>query len=328
MKTNSTDTKEKTRKLDWQKYDWRKFEKICFEYIKAVYSAKFYKTELTRAQKDKGRDIIIKGKYEDFEAWGECKNHKRNLDLSTIGKNIVLALSHQINKAIFFSVTNITLNTKTEILNVAQEHGFEVLFLDGAILDETILSCRQVACKYFRREYEHYIKKNETNIWIDTFLSEYPFAEDAKNNVKIQYHLQNGFRIYLHIFIKNMRSDNVSNIRISLKNINATDMIFYETTYRSDKQLPALSDLMYTFCGLVFSPKENIMLPNVEIVCTLDNGTQVHEIITAGEVDASDVWKAPYINTASENFFSKATKILQEIIPQNYVRLLYIYGNS
>ena len=148
MKTNSTDTKEKTRKLDWQKYDWRKFEKICFEYIKVVYSAKFYKTELTRAQKDKGRDIIIKGKYEDFEAWGECKNHKRNLDLSTIGKNIVLALSHQINKAIFFSVTNITLNTKTEILNVAQEHGFEVLFLDGAILDETILSCRQVACKY------------------------------------------------------------------------------------------------------------------------------------------------------------------------------------
>ena len=41
MKTNSTDTKEKTRKLDWQKYDWRKFEKICFEYIKVVYSAKF-----------------------------------------------------------------------------------------------------------------------------------------------------------------------------------------------------------------------------------------------------------------------------------------------
>ncbi len=328
MKRNSTDTKEKTRKLDWQKYDWRMFEKICFEYIKTVYSAKFYKTKLTRAQKDKGRDIIIKGKHEDFEAWGECKNHKRNLDLSTIGKNIVLALSHQINKAIFFSVTNITLNTKTEILHVAQEYGFEVLFLDGTILDETILSCCQVACKYFRKEYEHYIAKNETDIWIDTFLSEYPFAEDAKNNVKIQYHLQNGFRIYLHIFIKNMRSDNISNIRISLKNINETDMIFYETTYRFDKQLPALSDLMHTFCGLVFSPKENIMLPNVEIVCALDNGTQVHEIITAGEVDASDVWKAPYINTASANFFNKATKILQEIIPQNYVRLLYIYGNS
>ena len=159
-------------------------------------------------------------------------------------------------------------------------------------------------------------------------MSEYPFAEDAQNNVKIQYHLQNGFRIYLHIFIKNMRSDNISNIRISLKNINATDMIFYETAYHSDKQLPALSDLMYTFCGLVFSPKENIMLPYVEIVCTLDNGTQVHEIVTVGEVDASDVWKAPYINAASAIFFRKATKILQEIIPQNYVRLFYIYGNS
>ena len=276
MDGNSTKVKKITRKLDWQKYDWRKFEKVCFEYIKVVYSAKFYKTELTRAQKDKGRDIIIKGKYENFEAWGECKNHKRNVDLSTIGKNIVLALSHQINKAIFFSVTGITLNTKTEILNVAQEHGFEVLFLDGPILDETILSCRQVARKYFRKEYEKYIVKNETNIWIDTFLSEYPFAEDAQNNVKIQYHLQNGFRIYLHIFIKNMRSESISEINISLKNINATDMIFYETAYHSHNQLPALSDLMYTFCGLVFSPKKNIELPNVEIVCTLDNGTQAN----------------------------------------------------
>ena len=159
-------------------------------------------------------------------------------------------------------------------------------------------------------------------------MSEYPFAEDAQNNDKIQYHLQNGFRIYLHIFIKNMRRDNISNISISLKNYNASDMIFYETAYHSDNQLPALSDLMYTFCGLVFSPKENIELPNIEIVCTLDNGAQVHEIVTVGEVDASDVWKAPYINTSSTNFFRKATKILREIIPQNYVRLFYIYGNS
>ena len=328
MKRNSTDVKRSPRKLDWQKYDWRKFETICFEYIKVVYSAQFYKTKLTRAQKDKGRDIIIRGKYENYEAWGECKNHKRNLDLSTIGKNVVLALSHQINKAIFFSVTSITLNTKTEILNVAQEHGFEVLFLDGTILDETILSCRQVAYKYFRKEYEKYIAKNENNIWIDTFLSEYPFAEDAQNNFKIQYHLQNGFRIYLHIFIKNMRNDNISNIRISLKNFSAADMIFYETEYHSDHQLPALSDLMYTFYGLIISPKENISLPNIEIVCTLDSGTQVREIVTVGEVDASDVWRAPYINTSSTIFFREATKILQEIIPQNYVRLFYIYGNS
>ena len=157
MKTKSVDNKENIIKLEWQKYDWREFEEICFEYIKEVYSAKFYTTKLTRAQKDKGRDIIVKGKNDDFEAWGECKNHKRNVDLSTIGKNVVLALSHQINKAIFFSVTNITLNTKTEILNIAQKQGFEVLFLDGKILDETIISCRKVAYKYFRETVSSFV---------------------------------------------------------------------------------------------------------------------------------------------------------------------------
>lgn len=227
MKTDKKiDMIEPYNKLDWEKYDWREFEKICFEYIKTVYSAKFYKTKLTRAQKDAGRDIIIKGKNQKYEAWGECKSHKRNIDLSTIGKNVVLALSHKINKAIFFSVTSITLNTKIEILTVAKEHGFEVLFLDGSILDQTILSCKKVAYKYFRNEYETYIEKNESSIWLDTLLSEYPYAEDAKNNLKRQYHLQDGFRIYLHIFIKNMGNTNISNINICLKNINDSDLLF------------------------------------------------------------------------------------------------------
>lgn len=328
MKTKSVDNKENIIKLEWQKYDWREFEEICFEYIKEVYSAKFYTTKLTRAQKDKGRDIIVKGKNDNFEAWGECKNHKRNVDLSTIGKNVVLALSHQINKAIFFSVTNITLNTKTEILNIAQKQGFEVLFLDGKILDETILSCRKVAYKYFRREYETFIIKNKTNILIDSFLSEYPFAEDAQNNTKIQYHLHNGFRVYLHIFIKNMRTDNILNMKIRLKNINNSQMIFYEPIYDCNNTVSSLSDLMHTFCGLIFAPKKNIILPNIEVVCILENGTQICKTITAGEIDASDVWKAPYINTANKDFFRKASKILQEIIPQGYVRLFYLYGNS
>lgn len=301
MKESNTDNN-MYRKLNWEEYDWRQFEKICFEYIKTVYSAKFYKTQLTRAKKDAGRDIIIKGKYENYEAWGECKNHKRNIDLSTIGKNIVLALSHQINKAIFFSVTRITLNTKIEILTVAQEHGFEVLFLDGHILDQTILSCRQVARRYFRKEYETFVEKNESSIWIDTLLSEYPFAEDAKNNSKTQYHLHNGFRIYLHIFIKNMRNNHIANLHISLKNINGSDLIFYENEYDLNSSLPPFSDLMYTFHGIVFSPKESITLPDVELYCTLDNGMQICKTVKVGEVDASDVWKAPYVNTNSTIF--------------------------
>lgn len=329
MKTEKhKDTNEAHNKLDWGKYDWRQFEQICFEYIKTVYSAKFYKTQLTQAQKDAGRDIIIKGKFEEYEAWGECKAHKRNIDLSTIGKNIVLALSHQINKAIFFSVSRITLNTRIEILTVAQEHGFEVLFLDDSILDQAILSCKKVARKYFRKEYEVYVEKNESSIWIDTFLSEYQYAEDAKNNFKMQYHLQNGFQIYLHIFIKNMRNTHIVNLHITLKNINNSDLLFYETKYDLNGSVAPFSDLMHTFRGIVFSPKGNITLPDVEIICTLDNGMHFYKILKVGEVDASDIWKAPYINTNCTTFFSEVTKLLQNVVPENYVRVLYIYGNS
>lgn len=314
--------------LNWNKYDWRKFEQICYEYIKNIYSAKFYKVKLTRAKKDSGRDIIITNYKGTFEAWGECKDHKRNIDLSVIGKNVVLALSHQINKAIFFSVTPITANTKIEILTVAQKNGFDVLFLDGNELNTAILNCKKVSKKYFRREYEKYIKKNNSNVWIDTLISEFPFAEDAKNNVKKQYHLQNSFQIYLHIFIKNMNNEDISDINIKLINISESDTIFYETEYKWEKELKIHSDLLCTFCGMVFSPKKNIEMPQVVIKYTLSTGKVYEENITVGTVDASDIWKAPYVNSASSNFYANITKLLDTVGPQKYVKVIYLYGKS
>lgn len=315
-------------KLNWNKYNWRKFEKICYEYIKNIYSAKFYKVKLTKARKDSGRDIIITNHEGTFEAWGECKDHKRNIDLSVIGKNVVLALSHQINKAIFFSVTSITPNTKIEILNVAQKNGFDVLFLDGNELNTEILNCEKVSKKYFRREYEEYIRKNNSNVWIDTLVSEFPFAEDAKNNVKKQYHLQNSFQIFLHLFIKNMKNEDISDINVKLINIPATDAIFYETEHKWERTLKAHSDLLCTFCGMVFSPKKNIEMPQVLIKYTLSTGESYEENIIVGTVDASDIWKAPYVNSDSRIFYTEAIKLLDEVVPEKYAKVLYLYGKS
>lgn len=315
-------------KLNWDKYSWRKFEKICFEYIKSIYSARFYKTKLTQARKDSGRDIIIKNINGTFEAWGECKYHKRNIDLSVIGKNVVLALSHQINKAIFFSVTAITPNTKIEILNVAQKNGFDVLFLDGNELNIEILNCEKVAKKYFRKEYEEYIKKNKNNIWTDVLISEYPFAEDARNNAKKEYHLENSFQIFLHLFVKNMNSENISSITTKLINIPDSDVVFYEIEHKWEKGVKAYSDLLYTFCGMIFSPKKNIEMPQIVINYTFSNGYTYQENIVTGTVDASDIWKAPYINSNSALFLSKASDILEKVVSENYVRVLYLYGKS
>lgn len=315
-------------KLNWNNYSWHDFEKICYEYIKNVYSAKFYKTKLTRESKDSGRDIIITDHAGTFEAWGECKDHTRNIDLSVIGKNVVLALSHQINKVIFFSVTSITPNTKIEILNVAQKNGFDVLFLDGNNLNTEILNCKKVAKRYFRKEYEKYVKNNKNNIWIDTLISEFPFAEDARNNTKKQYHLKNSFQIFLHLFIKNMRTEEISNVNVKLINIPESDVVFYETEHKWQKNLKKHSDLLYTFGGMVFSPKKNIHMPQIVMYYTLSTGTSYQELITVGTVDASDIWKAPYVNSKNVNFLTNVTNILEKVVPENYVKAIYLYGRS
>lgn len=314
--------------LNWNQYSWRDFEKVCFEYIKECYSAKFYKTTLTRANKDQGRDIIIKGRKSKFEAWGECKDHKRNINLSVIGKNIVLALSHQISEAIFFSVSSITLNTKIEILNVARLHGFEVLFLDGNELNKAILSCTKVSHKYFREEYEKYIEKNSNPLWIDTYLSEYPFAEDAKNNSKQQYHLENGFQVFMHIFVKNASNENVSELHIELDDNSSQDIIFYDKSYLCNTLFNAHTDLLYTFQGLVFSPKKDIKIPSIKLTYLMQNEEYVQEKIEPGTIDASDIWKAPYINSDSAEFMHSAIDTLDNVIPKKYARILFIHGQS
>ncbi|MDE7207643.1 MAG: restriction endonuclease, partial [Lachnospiraceae bacterium] len=319
---------DKSYHLNWDKYNWRDFEQICFEYVKECYSAKFYKRTLTRAQKDQGRDIIIKGRKIKFEAWGECKAHKRNIGLDTIGKNIVLALSHQINKAIFFSVTSITLNTKIEILNVAQLHGFEVLFLDGNELNKSILSCQKVSHKYFRKEYEKYIVKNSNPLWIDTYLSEYPFAEDAKNNSKRQYHLENGFHIFMHLFIKNVGTENVTELHIELDEVPSHDIIFYQKELELNSLITSHTDLLYTFQGLVFSPKKDIEIPCVRISYFMSNGIYIQENIEPGTIDASDIWKAPYVNSNSAQYLNEIYNVLEHVIPEKYVRILFVYGKS
>lgn len=314
--------------LDWNNYNWREFEEICYEYVKNVYSAPFYNTILTRARKDSGRDIIITDQYGTFEAWGECKYHKRNIDLSIIGKNVVLALSHQINKAIFFSVTSITPNTKIEILNMAQKNGFEVLFLDGNNLNTEILNCEKVSKIYFRKEYEKYIKKNESNIWIDTLISEFPFAEDARNNTKKQYHLDNSFQIFLHVFIKNVSVEDISDVKLKLINIPKSDVVFFEVEHNPNDSLKAHSDLLVTFCGMVFSPKKNIEMPQIVLNYTFSTGVSNQKLVSVGTVDASDVWKAPYVNANSVNFLADVTDILGTVVPRKYAKVIYLYGRS
>ena len=159
-------------------------------------------------------------------------------------------------------------------------------------------------------------------------VSEFPFAEDAKNNGKRQYHLQNSFQIFLHLFIKNVKNEDISDINVKLINIPETDAIFYETEHKWERTLKAHSDLLCTFCGMVFSPKKNIEMPQVIIKYTFSTGEPYEENISVGTVDASDIWKAPYVNSDSRIFYTEAIKLLGEVVPEKYAKVLYLYGKS
>ena len=135
-------------RLNWSKYNWEQFENICYAYASEKYDADAYKVTITARRKDGGRDIVIYDKEQKRSSWGECKHHKSSLGLSEIGKNVVLAITNNISKLIYFSTSSITPNTKCEILKAARIHGFDVLFLDGDKLDEEIVSCKKILLQY------------------------------------------------------------------------------------------------------------------------------------------------------------------------------------
>ena len=143
-------SRDKKPRLDWSQYNWEEFEDICYEYASIKYNSAIYEVSITERRKDGGRDIVITNLVNDKIAWGECKHHKNSVGLDSIGKNVVLAITNQVNKIIFFSVSGVTPNTKHEILCAAKIHGFDVLFLDGVELDREITGNKYLLNKYFK----------------------------------------------------------------------------------------------------------------------------------------------------------------------------------
>lgn len=232
-----------TKRLNWEKYTWIDFERICFEYAKEKYNSTIYKVKITQAQKDGGRDIVISDTQNNRTAWGECKHHKRNIDLSDIGKNVVLAITNEIQKIIFFSVSEITVNTKHEILKAAMIHNFDVLFLDGAALDYEISGNKNILNKYFSESFELY-NSNTSTLTASICIDESKCANsNAFKEGSSYYKLENGLDFYFHIFLKNYYLKYISNICISLPE--TSEYHLYKNVIKTERLKP--------FCDAVFS---------------------------------------------------------------------------
>ena len=313
----------KDSRLNWDKYTWEQFEDICYEYTSEKYNSDIYQVSITKRRKDGGRDIIISNQVNKKTAWGECKHHKNSVGLDDIGKNVVLAMTNQIQKMIFFSVSNVTPNTKHEILFAAKLHGFDVLFLDGKDLDCEIAGNKQLLRKYFEESFELFNPKTETldiNVCIDEFTNAYndTFYKDSR-----YYRLENGLDFYIHIFIKNYYSANVDSFELSIHE--QMDCHFYSTTATIDK-INSFCDAVLTIRGIVLNTQHAVSLPTIKCVYQI-NQHVVNRSIDLGEIDGRDIWKVSMCGEENIQFLSLMDSLCKQVV-NGHAKIIYIRGVS
>ena len=311
-------------RLNWNKYTWEEFEDICYEYVTRKYNASVYNVILTERRKDKGRDIIITNKITDKISWAECKHHQRSVGLDDIGKNVVLALTNQINKIIFFSVSRITPNTKHEILTAGRYYGFDVQFLDGYNLDVKIAEDRNLLNTYFKDSFNAFYPNNNT-LCFDVCVDEFPNAYNDSFYNDLRYcRLSNGLEFYIHIFIKNNYSESdISDVEICIDE--SPDCHFFSCSSHIEF-LKAQCDDLVTIKGILLNTQKVFHLPHLQIQYKVKNKKH-YKTIEAGEIDGTECWFVPLCGNDYLNCISK-TNLIAEKVLRGYTKILYIKGAS
>ena len=314
---------DKNKRLDWSKYTWEEFEDICYEYASEKYSSDLYKVSITDRRKDGGRDIIITDLITDKHTWGECKHHSKSIGLDDIGKNVVLAITNQLQKIIFFSVSDVTPNTKHEILCTAKIHGFDVLFLDGIDLDCEIAGNQKLLTKYFKESYELFHPNTDiiaVNVCVDEFSNAYndTFYKDSR-----YYKLKNGLDFYIHIFFKNYYSIEVDWIKINIKE--QKDCHFYTNKTNIDK-FGTFCDATITIHGIILNLQQVVSLPSVAVLYRIGHQTKRFSI-DLGEIDGRGIWKVPMCGSRNMKFLSSINSLREQVI-SGHTRIIYLRGVS
>lgn len=314
---------DKDKRLNWSKYTWEEFEDICYEYACEKYSSDFYKVSITDRRKDGGRDIIIEDLIKNKHTWGECKHHSSSIGLDVIGKNVVLAITNQLQKIIFFSVTDVTPNTKHEILCAARIHGFEVLFLDGIDLDCEIAGNPQLLSRYFKESFDLFHPNKDivvANVCVDEFSNAYndSFYKDSR-----YYKLKQGLDFYIHIFLKNYYSVDVDSLEINIEE--QKDCHFYVKKASIDK-LGSFCDAIITIHGIILDLQKVVSLPPIAVSYQVDQHPQKDSIVL-GEVDGRGIWKVPMCGSHNLEYLVSIDSLREQAIC-GHMRIVYLRGIS
>ena len=316
--------------LDFYQLSPEEFECLCYEYICGLYDEKKdYQIKHTRYVHDGGRDIEVTfyDQLSQFKIWAECKQHKRCIGLDDIGKNVVLVISKNIHKVIFFSASEITENAKIEITNIGNKLNFDVSFLSGERLSNEIGLQPNLVKKYFKNPEISTILPNEPQLTATCSVSEYESNIIIPVNNQKQIYLRNGelFNIYIHL--SNQTNKPMREISIELLSADDAIKIINNTQFNYDF-IERQRDIIVHFEGRVIIKQYNsINLPNV-VISYICDGTNKREIISLPPLDISKCKKYPLIGKSVTEFLSiKAAKAF-EWSARNYPFFFDIRGIS
>lgn len=300
--------------LDFYQLSPEEFECLCYEYICGLYGKeKNYQIKHTRYVHDGGRDIEITfyDQLSQFKIWAECKQHKRSIGLEDIGKNVVLVISKNIHKVIFFSASDITESAKIEIINIGNRLNFDVSFLCGQNLSNVIASRSDLMKKYFKTTDINNNLPCEKKVIVSCSVSEFESDSIIPINDQKRIYLCKGEVFNIYVRLSNQTNKPVREISIELLPSNNAIKIISAPKIKFEF-LGHQGNIIAQFKGeIILKQCATIDFPKVAI-CYIHDETNKYEIISLPPLDISKCKKYPLVGKALTEFLAiKAAKAFE-----------------
>ena len=225
----------------------------------------------TQYSHDGGKDIEINfyDEIHKYKIWAECKQHKKNIGLEEIGKNVVLVVAHRVNKIIFFSASKIRESAKIEILRIGKQLNFDVQFLDENILKDELKKYPELIKKYFPN-YKINNTNNSNKLKMCIRLNEIGSSYSENKNI---FYLRGTNTFTVNIFINNTTKHYYSDINIEwLCEEDDIEIIQTNEDDRIPEEIQPFTDYLITYlCHVKTLKYEEIQLPNIILNYTYGN---------------------------------------------------------
>lgn len=315
--------------LDFYKLTPQEFETLCYRYICTMYKKPNYKVEHTRYVHDGGRDIEVTfyDELSHFKIWAECKQHKRNIGLDEIGKNVVLVISKHVNKVIFFSASEITKRAEIEISRIAYKLNFEVSFLCGERLSHELATQPELVKAYFGESGAD--SSSETReLTINCSISE--FESDAILSVHEGHppiFMRDGelFNIYVHV--SNCTLNPFRNILIEVVSVPCF-IKMYDTEVKHE-WLARQSDFIAHFRGEIIG-KQTTLIQLPQIIVSYYDSDEIcrHKTINLPYLDVSKCKHYPLVGKETTEFLANDIGRVLEWCRRGYPQIVDLRGIS